>query len=206
MIDAANCITDLIYRLGFVNADDVDATGTWCTSTELYEFADEAVQRLAYLTGAFITYDSSITVTEGTAVYAEPAANVFTLQAWLGDVNLKLTPVRELWALDSTWSATSGASTRASLDAGSIGTITLYPNPSAGGTLNQIAEEYPSTIALDASTVQLPIPLQDWLSYRMLEAARRKESDGTQTEMADHYEQRAATYEEIVQRLYGVGA
>jgi hypothetical protein len=206
LIDAADSITDIIYRLGFQNSTDLDATGTWVTSTELYQFADEACQRLAFLTGAFITYDTSITVTSGTALYNLPASNVFTLAAWLGSNALRITPVRELFALDAAWSATTGPAARASLDAGGVGTITLYPNPTAGGTLNQLAEEYPATVALGSSTVPLPVPLQDWLSYEILAAARRKESDAWQPDMADHFDQRSATYREIIQHLYGVGA
>lgn len=205
MIDAANCITDVIYRLGFQDATDLDTAGTWVTSTELYQWADEAAQRLAYVSGVFITYDTSITVTGGTAAYSQPASNVFTLAAWLGSNELRLTPVRELSALDATWPATSGPAARASLDAGSVGTITLYPNPTAGGTLNQIAEEYPSTIALGSSTVQLPPVLADWMSYEILAGARRKESDAYQPEMADHFDQRADTYRQIIQHLYGIG-
>jgi hypothetical protein len=205
-LDVANSIADIWFRLGFISAADLDDSGTWVTSTELYEWADEAAQKLAYATGAFITLDMSITVSSGTAAYTLPAANVFTLAAWLGSNPLRFTPVRELQALDATWPATSGASTRASLDAGSVGTITLYPNPTSGGTLNQLAEEYPSMIADGSSTVALPSVFQDYFSYAAMAGARLKESDARMEDMAQHFEERAALYLAIADYLYGIGA
>jgi hypothetical protein len=205
-LDVANSIADIIYRLGFLNATDLDAAGTWVTSTELYQWADEAAQLLAYRSGAFVTVDTSITAIGGTAVYTLPASNVFTLAAWLGSTNLRLTPVRELSALDATWSTTSGASTRASLDAGSVGTITLYPKPTSGGTLTQIAAEAPATINLATSTVALPTVFQDMFSYAALAGARGKESEGAQPEMAEHYQGRVDLYLAIADFLFGPGA
>ena len=181
-------------------------SGTWVTSTELYQFADEAAQLLAYKCGAFTTVDTSITVSSGTAGYSLPASNVFSLGAWLVANNLRFSTVRELQALDATWPATSGPSTRASLDAGSVGTITLYPNPTVGGTLAVLAEEYPATINLASSTVSLPTVFQDWASYAMMEGAKRKESDGRSEEMAQHFQGRVDLYLTIANYLYGEGA
>jgi hypothetical protein len=205
-MDVANSIADIWYRLGFLSQADIDVTGTWVTSTELYQWADEAAQKLAYACGAFTTFDTSITVSSGTPVYELPAANVFTLAAWLGTQNLRFTPVRELRALDATWPVTSGPSTRASLDASAVGSITLYPNPTAGGTLTQIAEEYPATIALGSSTVALPSVFEDWASYAAMGGARLKESDARQEEMGQHFEGRVELYEAIADYLYGTGA
>jgi len=204
--DVANSLTDIWFRLGFLSQADIDVAGTWCTSTELYQWADEAAQLLAYKSGSFVTEDTSITVTAATATYALPSNNVFSLAAWLGSTNLRMTPVRELQSLDATWSATSGPATRASLDAAAVGSITLYPNPTVGGTLTQLAEEYPSTIALGSSTVALPSVFQDWASYSMLAGARGKESEGAQLEMSQHFEGRVELYLAIADFLYGSGA
>jgi hypothetical protein len=204
-MDIANCIADVVYRLGFQNATDLDAAGTWVTSTELYAWADEAVKAISYRNGVFVTLDASIGATAGTAVYQLPTTHVYTLQAWLASQELRLTPVRELRALDATWPVSTGPSMRCSFDAGSVGTITLYPNPSASGTLWQLCQEYPNDVALGASTILLPTPLQDYFSYAMLNGARGKESDGAELEMADHFEARVDLYDQIVEHLYGKG-
>jgi hypothetical protein len=205
MVNAANCVADVWYRLGFLSQADIDASGTWVASSELYQWADEAAQKIAYASGVFITLDGSITVTPGSGVYALPAAHVFTLQAFLTAGTLRVTPVRELEALDATWTATTGIPTRCSMDAGSVGTVTLYPNPTAADTLTQICEEYPPTIASGSSTVALPTPLQDYLSYAMLAGARGKESDAFDQAMSEHFSERVALYEQIVEHLYGCG-
>jgi hypothetical protein len=205
MVDAANSAADVLYRLGFQGSADIAAAGTWVTVGELYQWADEAAQGIAYKSGVFITLDNSIAVTPGSGVYELPAAHVFTLQAFLDAGTLRVTPVRELEALDATWTATTGIPTRCSMDAGSVGTVTLYPNPTEADTLSQVCEEYPPTITSASSTAALPAPLQDFLSYAMLAGARGKESDAAMPEMAEHFEERCALYEQVIQHLYGVG-
>jgi hypothetical protein len=81
----------------------------------------------------------------------------------------------------------------------------LYPNPTEADTLSQVCEEYPPTIASGSSTVALPVPLQDFLSYAMLAGARLKESDARMEDMAEHFSERCALYEQVIQHLYGVG-
>src|SRR5690349_11209405 len=101
-MDVADCIADVIYRLGFVNAGEMSGT-SWVTSAELYQYADEAAKRLARECGAFIDWDDSITVTPGTAAYNLPANHVYTIFAAIlyatGVVQiLRLTPAGMLWA------------------------------------------------------------------------------------------------------------
>ena len=203
-LDAVNSALDVLYRLGFRNTLDITST-SWVTPAELFAFADEAAKRLAYQCGLFLTYDTSITVTPGTAVWALPATHVFTLAAWLGAQALRLTTVRELAALDGNWPTTTGATNRASLDAGSVGTITLYPIPGSGGTLAQVCQEYPAQIVAGASVILLPTVLQDYFSYAMLAGARGKESDMWMPEMAEHYKQRLALYDQVIEHLWGPG-
>lgn len=429
MVDTYQSILDVIYRLGFINEADLESSASWVSETELYQWADEAAQKIAYASGVFVTFDTSVAVASGTPSYSLPTSHVFTRMAWLtslitegsislvastgayasaasdtittppancagadflvaiggyyaggpgiGTVNdssanawtrvagegrsndievffaasptvssaqtfeytdaetpgspawlmvlafsgagslsqaeavpgysnggpslqpgpvsgplaisavsiesssssiptidsgfsvaehvqsadshpfsnyltsavawlqasagvnptwtqgvstiwdalnvaffspfpssstmLRVTPVRELWALDATWNQTAGAVgpdglVRCSFDAGSVGTITIYPIPAANGTLAMLAEEYPPTIASGTSTVALPPVLQDYFSYVMLAGARDKESDARMEDMSAHYDQRVAMYEEIIQHLYGGGA
>ncbi len=204
-LDTANCITDVLYRLGFQSAGDIAAAIPYVTVTELYQWADEAAKRLAYESGVFLAFDATITVTSGTAAWNLPAAHVFTVMIWLGTALLRISTVGELFALDGVWSLTSGPSVRASFDASGVGTVTLYPNPTAGGTLSQVCQLFPATIALGSSTVALPTVLQDWFSYAMLAGARGKESDAAMPEMASHFEERMRLYDQVIQHLYGPG-
>jgi hypothetical protein len=209
-MDVANAVADVWIRLGFTGSADA-GIGGWVSVAQLYQYADEAAKKIAYKSGVFLELDTSITVTAATAVYEEPATHIYTLAAALAMTGvtapqiLRPAAVRELWALDATWSTTAGNATRFSMDAGSVGTITLYPNPLQGGTLNQIIEEYPATVALGASTLGVATVLQDYFSYSMLATARGKESDSRQAEMADHYAQRCQMYEAIIEHLFGAG-
>jgi hypothetical protein len=176
---------------------------------DLYQWADEAVKKLSYGVGLFVVYDNSVTVSAGTAIYNLPATHVFTLMAAVIDADgihlLRLTPVRDLWALDAMWEATSGTPARASMDAGAVGTVTVYPTPTAGGTLAQICQEFPGAVAQDSSTLALPTVLQDYFTYALLAGARGKESDSAMPEMAEHFTARMRMYEQLAEHLWGPG-
>lgn len=213
MVDALNSLTDAIYRLGFSSLADCVANG-FVTPAELYQFADDAVKHLSYKVGIFIGVDSSVPVTAGVSVYSLPANQVFTLVAWVsplpgvGGSNqpLRPTPVNNLFALDDTWATTTGESNRYSLDAGSVGTITLYPIPINSGTLNQVCQQFPALVAGGASQVAaMPSVLQDYLAYAMLAGARGKESDSAMPEMAAHFKQRLSLYDQLADHLWGPG-
>ena len=208
-MDVANSVSDVTYRLGFVNAGEITST-SWVTPTELYQFADEAAKKLARDTGAFVTYDASIAISAPTAAYALPSSHVFTLMAAAIYVNgtiqiLRMTAVRDLWALDANWQTTAANPVRASLDAGAVGTITLYPAPVSNATLGQVLEEFPATIASGSSTVSLPAVLQDMFTYEILRGARAKESPNAMPEMAAHFGERARLYGQICDHLFGPG-
>ena len=210
MIDVGNSVTDCWFRLGFLSYAELATNSYWVTLTELYQFADDAAKKLAYEVGVFAVLDTSITVTPAVPQYSLPAAHVFTVIAWLAygaglPVQfLRLTTVGQLFALDATWPATTGSPARASLDAGGVGTITLYPSPVAGATLNQIAQEFPA-VAQGSSALALSPVMQDIFTYAILAAARGKESDMRTEEMANHFDQRVALYAQVANRLWGPG-
>ncbi len=215
VLDVSKSLADVAYRLGFASLSDLISDAEAYTNVaELYQFADDAAKKIAYESGVFQNWDTSIAVTVGNAVYSLPANHVFTvLAALINGVSgapqlLRLTPVRNLWALDANWSATTGAPVRASLDAGSVGTITLYPKPAAGsaGTLAQVCQEFPTPpIGSGFTLVPLSVVLQDFFSYAMLAGARGKESEGAMPEMAAHFQSRCDLYEQIIQHLWGPG-
>ena len=208
--DVANALSDAWYRLGFLSAAELATAGMWVSVAELYQFADDEAKKVAYESGVFLVYDESITAVPGAAVYELPASHIYTVMAALISGAgvpqlLRLTPVRDLWALDGNWPTTTGNSVRCSLDAGQVGTLTLYPSPVAGGTLAQICQEFPPTVAVGSTTMALPSVLIDLFSYAMLAGARGKESEGQMADMAAHYQQRVDLYEALVSHLFGPG-
>ncbi len=213
MVDASVCLSDAVIRLGFGGLADSQASGAYVTAPELYQFADDAAKRLAYERGVFVGLDQSVAIIAGMAVYSLQANHVFTVYAWVaplpsvgGSVQLlRPTPVNNLFALDDTWVATSGEAARYSLDAGSVGTITLYPIPVNSGVLNQICQEFPPTVSASALQMSLPIVLTDYFTYAMLAGARGKESDQAMPEMAAHFRERLKLYDQVIESLWGGG-
>lgn len=210
VLDLANSSNDAIYRLGLQGPADL-AAADWISTAELLQFADDTVKRLSRDAGLFIVWDTSVAITAGTSLSNLPSSHVFTLLAVLilpagvPAQFLRLTSARDLWALDANWPTTIGDAQRASLDAGAVGTITLYPTPLTGGTLGLVAQEYPAAIAAGASHLQLQTVLQDYFTYAMLAGALGKESDHAVPEMAAHYAKRAGLYEQVISHLWGAG-
>ena len=213
MVNVTSSVADCIYRLGFQNLSDAQATDAYCSESELYQFADDAAKRLSYQLGVFVTLDDSIAVTAGIASYNLQTNHVFTIFAWVaplpsvgGSVQiLRATPVNNLFALDDTWAFSSGEANRYSLDAGAVGTITLYPTPVNSGTLRQIAQEFPAAVAVGNAQLSLPSVLQDYFSMAMICAARGKESDQAIPEITDHIKHRLDLYGQVINQLYGPG-
>jgi len=207
--DVQASLLDCLYRLGFQPAGDIGAS-SWVTPAELLQFADDMAKKLTSEHELFIQWDTTIAIVAGTALYGEPAAHIATILAAFfpaaGPVQiLRITSQRDLWALDGNWVTTSGNPTRLSLDAGGVGTCTVYPNPLAGGTLGQVLQEWPAAFGAGATTIAVPVVLQDLFTYAMLAGAKGKESDHSDMEMAKHYQQRADLYEQVCAHLWGKG-
>jgi hypothetical protein len=206
--DVANCLADLWFRMGFLDANDANVDDRWVTVDELYEFGDEAVKALARSSLVFLTYDTSIAVTPPTATYALPAGHVLTEGAWLLYAGqplqlLRLTSVGQLFALDSEWSATQGNPTRLSLDAAGVPNCVLYPVPTASATLAQVMQALPPDVIAGASSLPLSPVLQDAFTYACLGAARGKESDSRMDEIAAHCKERVDLYAKVAAHLWG---
>lgn len=207
--DVATSIADIWFRLGFLSAAELATNTLWLTTTELYQFGDDAGKRLSRLAGVFLVVDASIAVLATTPAYSLPASHVYTVAAWIVYAGsplqiLRLTSVGQLFGLDANWATTTGNPTRASLDAAGVGTVTLYPIPIAVGTLDQICQEYPA-IAFGSSSVPVCPLLQDYFSYALLSAALGKESDFAKPEVAAHCAERMKLYEAIAAHLWGPG-
>jgi hypothetical protein len=207
--NVADSVADVWFRLGFLSSTELATNAHWVTLAELYQFADDAGKRLSYTAGLFAVVDPSISVLAATAAYSLPASHVFTIFAcivYAGQATqiLRMSSVGQLFAFDANWPTTSGDPTRASLDAGGVGTLTLYPIPISNGTLNQICQEYPAIASGSPSVAVSPV-LQDYFSYALLAGARGKESDFAMPEIAAHAKARMDMYDQVAQQLWGPG-
>jgi hypothetical protein len=209
LIDTANCVADSWHRLGFQDAAEITST-SWVTSDELYQYADDAVKYLARTTALFLTYDSSIAVRPFASTYALPASHVFTQTAWLNNSTgsnqqLRITSAADLWALDQAWPQTNGPPTRVSFDAAGATNAVVYPAPTVAATLWQVMGLVPPAITSGNTMLELPAPVQDYLTCAVIAGARSKESDSAMPEVAAHLAERMRLYEAVFQQLWGTG-
>jgi hypothetical protein len=198
-IDLANVIGDILPALGAASLADLD----WCTAAELYNYADEANKRLGHRVGAWVERATQTLNALQTAANA-PTGHVDTIHASFQGAALRAATAQELASFDATWNQTqASAPTRFSMDAGAPGTIVPYPLTTVQGTMAVIYHRFQPTIAQGASVAPIASPIQDYFGYSMLAEARRKESDAAMPEMADHFDERVALYEQILKHYFG---
>lgn len=199
-VSADQVLADILPALGATSLGDLD----WATSTELYQWADEAVKRLSHRCGVFVEWNQATASVAGTPQYPVPAGHIDTIHVTLGTLALRATTVAELEALDGTWAASQGAVTRFSMDADGTGYITLYQIPMTTGTpLTWIFHQFPPVEISEGATVDVPSPMGDYLAYAMVGEARRKESDRAMPEVAEHCDQMTALMEEVACAYWG---
>lgn len=205
MISTALCISDSWFRLGFLSLVDLNVP-TWVTPAELYQFADDALKRLARVTSIFVTYDTSVVVALGISFCQLPAGYVFADSAWIvGGTQLRITSTADLFALDQAWSLTPGAPRRISFDAAGANRAALYPVPIGSGTLGIVMGAVPATVTSAAPTIAVSPVMADYFTYAMIAGARGKESDSAMPEVAAHIQERMTMYESIFTQLWGKG-
>lgn len=201
-VDVTALIAALLPQLNAAALTDL----TWTSQVELLEYADEGAKRLARHAGVFVVFDS-IQLVNGTATYPVPSGWIDSVHVSLTDdlgVTTRLRPssIGQILALDASWMNTEGAVERYLHDTGAE-IITVYRIPISDGVVNIFHHAYPADLTATQTLVPLPIPMADYLTYRMLARARDKQSEATMPEMAKHFRARADLYEKIAAQLWG---
>jgi hypothetical protein len=201
--DLTNTANDFLGRIGAVTfADCAD----WLTEDEVFTYFDEAAQRLAEL-GLFVA-SQAFPVTAGAAQYPMPANWIDSLHVDVDGQQLRPTSTAELEALDSAWPQETcddnQLPSRYSMDAASLGTITLYPVPSdASDTLTSVSHVSPATLAAATPLAPIPAVVSDYFLYFALQRARGKESPNQMPEIAAAAAEQCALYEQIFASYWG---
>lgn len=198
-INVGDVIQRLLPALGCYRMVDL----THWTEEELYEYADEAVKRLARAVGMFTEREPAITVNIGVATYPLPTRHLSTIHASLGGANLRPAAVKELEALDSAWQDTTGTPDRYVPDFLGTEYVRLYKKPSAGSTLALLFYQYPADVAVGSPILAAPRVLEDYLTWEILRQARGKEGDAAMPEVAEHAAQRVKEFEQLYGAQWG---
>jgi len=198
-LDVGKVIEDLIPSLGAAGYSDL----VFWEETELYDLADELVQRLARNTGLFVAR-STVSVTADNPTYNLPARHISTVHASLGGGELREATAEELEALDSAWRTTADTPERITRSEQGLGQLRLYPKPIADGTLALIFHRYPATISPANRWLSAPLVMAEYFTYGILAEARRKEGEAAMPEVAAHLDERLALMEEVIRAYWGV--
>lgn len=199
MIDVSALITAMLPAL---QAEAVNKLTFW-TETELYQWASEALRRLARSAGVFVERDTSVTVGAGGSTYTLPERHLGVLRISRAGVELEPSTIHELESLSDSWETDAGIPDRWAGDGAGLDTIRIYPQWTAGGALDNVLFRMPADVTSGAPTVTTPAVVGDYITWRVLAEARRKESDAAMPEMADHFDQLAGLFEDVSRGYYG---
>jgi hypothetical protein len=201
-VNAATVIAELLPALNTVAIADL----TFWTKTELYGYADEAVKRLARSVGLFVERDAATAIIPGTATYSLPTRHISTVHVSLGGRALQPAAIQDLEALDDVWPATEDEEpTHYVQDGAGCEQLTLYPKLAVGasGNIAVIHRQYLATVTEASPAFSAPEAVREYLTFRMLESARSKESKAAMPEVAAWAGQMAGLCEQAAQAYWG---
>lgn len=203
-INLASALGDIYPALNAAGPNDL----IFWTQDELYQYFDEAAQRLARVIGCFTVRDTSITGELNVGTYSLPANQVATVQADLAGLVLRARTVRELEALDATWPATVGAPVAFAQDVQGTTEIVIYPacnSESAGETIGLVLHVLPPTLTASTALIGTPICIREYFTFRALGGARGKQSKAEMPEVSAWFGQLGDWMEQIMQAQWGAG-
>jgi len=176
------------------------------TQAELYEYVDEAAERLARTCGVFVQRNTTIVTEVDLGAYSLPPTQIATIQADLAGLVLEPRTVAELEAFDSSWPNTVGPPVSFVQNVQGLAGIVVYPacdSNNGGKTLGLVLTVFPPTISLTAATLNAPTCVREYFTFRALEAARGKQSKAEMPDVAAWMGKQAGMLEQVMTELWG---
>lgn len=177
------------------------------TVAELYQWLDEAAQRLARTCDVFVVRDQSLVSVVNQASYPLPPAQIATIQVDLGGMVLRPASAHELEALDALWTqAAPGIPRKFVQDTAGLEQITLYPppgGPSQGLTLGLVMYVFPNQISASNPFVGITGALQEYFAFSVLGEARAKETKAAMPEVAQWFRGLVSMMEQAITGYWG---
>jgi hypothetical protein len=200
VVSVSGIITSLAAAL---NAASVATLTSW-SETELYQWADEAVKRLARAAGVFVTR-TEIPIAALDNTIPLPAGHTGTIHVSLDGAILRPANESELSARDSDWENATGVVSRYTADTNGLDSLRVYKTPTADGTIALIAREHPADLAAASPNLAAPDPIGLYLRYLILAEARKREGDECMPDVAAHYQERLKLLDTVMQAYWGGG-
>jgi hypothetical protein len=193
-ISASSLITELLPALNAGSTSDL----TWWTTSELYQYADELLKRLARTAAVFVDYDS---ITAGSGAIDNPSGALVIIHMAANGATLRPAAENELLALDPAWESTAGTPKRWIQT--ELQSTRLYPAPSGTVTLTRIFHANPPTVASGTPTITAPPPIGSYVLWGMLGRARAKEGEAMLPDVAGHATERVGLWEKVFTAYWG---
>lgn len=205
-VDLSKIISSILPTLGASSVSDL----VWWTKDELYQWGDEAAQRLSRNAGVWVEYEDKPSIS--TASVPLPSRHLSTIHVAAhfspSNVSIPLRPssVQELEALDSTWESTTGVAERYSQDYNGLRTLRLYPTPAEAILfLRLVYHVLPWELTEATPTLSAPSAIGDYLAFSIIAEARRREGDGAMPEIAVACDERVRLLEQVIRGYWSGG-
>ena len=182
------------------------ADAMFWTETDLYQWFDEAKNRLARTCGGFVRRDTSASIVSAQSAYSLPADHASTLQVDVAGGTLRPRTIQQLEALDDSWPTTAGTPAAFVQAVPGQPQLTVYPVPGvgdAGKTIGVVEHSIPAAIALANALLAVPVPVREYFRFRTLGDARAKESPAQMQDTAQWFRGIAGMLEKAIIGYYG---
>jgi len=205
-LDTTQVLTNVLPALHAASTSDSDLT--FWKLTDLIEFMDEGLKRLARKAGVFVKRSTSITSAVGSATYSLPDDHVAVLHVSYGTTALRPAGTIELESRDENYRTTQGTPDHWCLDQLGDYTMGLSPVPNHAGDsvpviYTALAPELDD--AQENTLVTAPSPLKGYLTMCILAEAYGREGEMEMQDLAQHCKGRIAMYEAMMADYYGMG-
>lgn len=199
-VDITEVIDDGLWALHAASRDDL----VFWTETQLIQWIDESVKRLAGIAGVFIGRNAALTV-PGSASATLPSQHLSTIHVTVNGVAIRPACTMELEARDPNYLTTPGAPNAWYEDLLGLGVMGLAPVPDAEVPLAEIYNGWPAPLDKLQTVVAGPPPLKGYLAACMLAEAYGTEGEMEMPDLAAHCRGRKALYEQMLTTYYGAG-
>lgn len=174
---------------------------TVASSDDIFRSFNAALGNLARFEG-FGAGSLVLSLTGGNPLVALPARHVSTIYAAVRNGSgpwSRLTPWTRarLEAYDPSFAAASAALPTHYVQEMEGGQMRVYPTPTSGLTLALIYAERPADVSTGSPTLSAAPPVGDYLLYRAIGDARRKNSDEGMADVAAFCDEQTAIYEAL---------
>jgi hypothetical protein len=203
-IDTTQVITNVLPALHAASTGDL----YFWQQSDLIEYMDEALKRLARLAGVFVQRSTSAVSAVGIPTYPLPTNEVAILHQSYLTTPLRPAGMIELESRDPNYRTTPGTPDHWYADQLGDYTIGFAPVPNHAGDsmpLIYTALAPDLDVAQVNTLVTAPVPLMGYLTMCILAEAYGREGEAEMPDLAEHCRGRIDMYESMMTEYYGQG-